>query len=412
MGARSAQARAIASATPQRRYLPEIALPEALRVEPRPGSRLSRRRAARCRDAGGGPARPARGKVAAEQSRWSGCARDSSRTARRCRTKSSPRRASGARQRRALGPVVRAGSGEGIALRADARLGRCGVRGLRTRARCCTAAGCASITPDDVVGVEIGGAVKNVLAIAVGICDGWARDRTRARRSSRAASRNSRAWAWRWAGARETVMGLTGAGDLILTATGDLSRNRRVGLELARGKPLPPIVAELGHVAEGVRSAHATLARARLRRGHADHRGGGRGAAGPASRRRRPWNDLLLLRGIRKREELKDRAGARPRTPSPRLRSRRFRLRFPGRIGRRRRVCGRTCSAIPAADRRFPRPNTNASFSLELPCRRRCSSRSWSSAKMRSRFHFLQAGVPVGVHAHAARTRGSRARRA
>ncbi len=58
-------------------------------------------------------------------------------------------------------------------------------------------------------------------------------------------------------------MGLTGAGDLILTATGDLSRNRRVGLELARGKPLAGIVAGLGHVAEGVSSARATLARAK-----------------------------------------------------------------------------------------------------------------------------------------------------
>jgi glycerol-3-phosphate dehydrogenase (NAD(P)+) len=57
-------------------------------------------------------------------------------------------------------------------------------------------------------------------------------------------------------------MGLTGAGDLILTATGDLSRNRRVGLQLAAGKPLATIVAELGHVAEGVRSAHAALSRA------------------------------------------------------------------------------------------------------------------------------------------------------
>ena len=64
-------------------------------------------------------------------------------------------------------------------------------------------------------------------------------------------------------GRAETVMGLTGAGDLILTATGDLSRNRRVGLELAAGKPLAQIVKSLGHVAEGVRSAHATLARAR-----------------------------------------------------------------------------------------------------------------------------------------------------
>jgi glycerol-3-phosphate dehydrogenase (NAD(P)+) len=60
-------------------------------------------------------------------------------------------------------------------------------------------------------------------------------------------------------------MGLAGAGDLILTATGDLSRNRRVGLELARGKPLREILAQLGHVAEGVRSAKevARLAQAR-----------------------------------------------------------------------------------------------------------------------------------------------------
>jgi glycerol-3-phosphate dehydrogenase (NAD(P)+) len=64
-------------------------------------------------------------------------------------------------------------------------------------------------------------------------------------------------------GRAETVMGLTGAGDLILTATGDLSRNRRVGLELARGRPLAAIVASLGHVAEGVRSARATLVRAK-----------------------------------------------------------------------------------------------------------------------------------------------------
>jgi glycerol-3-phosphate dehydrogenase (NAD(P)+) len=58
-------------------------------------------------------------------------------------------------------------------------------------------------------------------------------------------------------------MGLTGAGDLILTSTGDLSRNRRVGMELAAGRPLAQIVESLGQVAEGVRSAQATLARAR-----------------------------------------------------------------------------------------------------------------------------------------------------
>ena len=64
-------------------------------------------------------------------------------------------------------------------------------------------------------------------------------------------------------GRAETFMGLTGIGDLILTATGDLSRNRQVGLALGRGATIAAAVAELGHVAEGVRSAHAVLARAR-----------------------------------------------------------------------------------------------------------------------------------------------------
>ena len=116
---------------------------------------------------------------------------------------------------------------------------------------------------DDVVGVEIGGAVKNVLAIAVGICDGLGLGQNaRAALITRGLAELARLGV-ALGGRAETVMGLTGAGDLILTATGDLSRNRRVGLELARGKPLQAIIAELGHVAEGVRSAHATLARAK-----------------------------------------------------------------------------------------------------------------------------------------------------
>ncbi|MEK6245722.1 MAG: NAD(P)H-dependent glycerol-3-phosphate dehydrogenase [Pseudomonadota bacterium] len=116
---------------------------------------------------------------------------------------------------------------------------------------------------DDVVGVEIGGAVKNVLAIAVGICDGLGLGQNaRAALVTRGLAELARLGV-ALGGRAETVMGLTGAGDLILTATGDLSRNRRVGLELARGKSLQAIVAGLGHVAEGVRSAHATLARAR-----------------------------------------------------------------------------------------------------------------------------------------------------
>ena len=116
---------------------------------------------------------------------------------------------------------------------------------------------------DDVIGVEIGGAVKNVLAIAVGICDGLGLGQNaRAALITRGLAELARLGV-ALGGRAETVMGLTGAGDLILTATGDLSRNRRVGLELARGKPLAAIVAELGHVAEGVRSARATLARAK-----------------------------------------------------------------------------------------------------------------------------------------------------
>jgi glycerol-3-phosphate dehydrogenase (NAD(P)+) len=115
---------------------------------------------------------------------------------------------------------------------------------------------------DDVMGVEIGGAVKNVLAIAVGICDGLnLGQNARAALVTRGLAELARLGV-ALGGRAETVMGLTGAGDLILTATGDLSRNRRVGLELARGRPLQAIIADLGHVAEGVRSARAALARA------------------------------------------------------------------------------------------------------------------------------------------------------
>jgi glycerol-3-phosphate dehydrogenase (NAD(P)+) len=118
---------------------------------------------------------------------------------------------------------------------------------------------------DDLVGVEIGGAVKNVLAIAVGICDGLGLGQNaRAALITRGLAELARLGV-ALGGRAETVMGLTGAGDLILTATGDLSRNRRVGLELARGRPLEAIIADLGHVAEGVRSARATLARAKGR---------------------------------------------------------------------------------------------------------------------------------------------------
>ena len=108
---------------------------------------------------------------------------------------------------------------------------------------------------DDVAGVEIGGAVKNVMAIATGVCDGMGLGHNaRAALITRGLAEIGRLAA-RLGGRAETVMGLAGAGDLILTCTGDLSRNRRVGLLLATGRSLEDILADLGHVAEGVHSA-------------------------------------------------------------------------------------------------------------------------------------------------------------
>jgi glycerol-3-phosphate dehydrogenase (NAD(P)+) len=117
---------------------------------------------------------------------------------------------------------------------------------------------CYSAT--DVVGVELAGALKNVIAIADGVCDGLG------------LGQNSRA-ALMTRGLREitrlgvklgadplTFLGLAGMGDLILTCTGDLSRNRRVGLELARGRSRDEIVAGMSEVAEGIRTAYAACA--------------------------------------------------------------------------------------------------------------------------------------------------------
>ncbi|HET9024184.1 MAG TPA: NAD(P)H-dependent glycerol-3-phosphate dehydrogenase [Burkholderiaceae bacterium] len=116
---------------------------------------------------------------------------------------------------------------------------------------------------DDVVGVEVGGAVKNVLAIATGICDALELGlNARAALITRGLAEMTRLGC-ALGGRSETFMGLTGVGDLILTATGDLSRNRRVGLELGRGATKEEAMARLGHVAEGVHSAHAVRGRAR-----------------------------------------------------------------------------------------------------------------------------------------------------
>ena len=115
---------------------------------------------------------------------------------------------------------------------------------------------------DDIVGVEVGGAVKNVLAIATGLCDGLQLGlNARAALITRGLAEMTRLGVALGARA-ETFTGLSGLGDLVLTATGDLSRNRKVGLLLAQGKTLPEAVESLGHVAEGVYCARTVVQRA------------------------------------------------------------------------------------------------------------------------------------------------------
>jgi glycerol-3-phosphate dehydrogenase (NAD(P)+) len=113
---------------------------------------------------------------------------------------------------------------------------------------------------DDVAGVEFGGALKNVIAIAAGVVEGLGIGhnamaalitRGLVEMSRLACAEGSR---------RETLAGLSGLGDLVLTCTGDLSRNRRVGIELGRGRALPEILAATRMVAEGVRTTGAALA--------------------------------------------------------------------------------------------------------------------------------------------------------
>lgn len=109
---------------------------------------------------------------------------------------------------------------------------------------------------DDLIGVEVGGAVKNVLAIATGVCDGLGLGlNARAALVTRGLAEIARLGQALGA-RRETFLGLSGLGDLLLTCTGDLSRNRRVGLALAEGQTLEQVVESLGHVAEGVHTAH------------------------------------------------------------------------------------------------------------------------------------------------------------
>ena len=117
----------------------------------------------------------------------------------------------------------------------------------------------------DVIGVELGGALKNVVAIAVGTCDGLdAGMNARAALMTRGLAEITRLGVSMGADPL-TFQGLSGMGDLILTCTGDLSRNRHVGLELGRGRKLPEILGEMNEVAEGVRTTRAAVALARKR---------------------------------------------------------------------------------------------------------------------------------------------------
>jgi glycerol-3-phosphate dehydrogenase (NAD(P)+) len=113
---------------------------------------------------------------------------------------------------------------------------------------------------EDIAGVEVGGAVKNVLAIAAGASDGLGfGHNARAALVTRGLAETGRL-SLALGGQRETLMGLAGLGDLVLTCTGNLSRNRRVGLGLAEGRSLGEILTGLGHVAEGVPAARAVRA--------------------------------------------------------------------------------------------------------------------------------------------------------
>lgn len=120
---------------------------------------------------------------------------------------------------------------------------------------------CRIYQSDDVTGVEVGGALKNIVAIACGIADGLhLGNNARAALITRGLAEITRLGLAMGGDAR-TFAGLTGLGDLVLTATGDLSRNRQVGLAIASGKTLDEILAS-GITAEGVRSAKDTLKRA------------------------------------------------------------------------------------------------------------------------------------------------------
>jgi glycerol-3-phosphate dehydrogenase (NAD(P)+) len=142
-----------------------------------------------------------------------------------------------------------------VAASTDATVSQCAIDALHSPSL-------RIYSSSDPVGVEVGGAVKNVLAIATGVADGMGLGlNARAALITRGLAEMTRLGVALGAQS-DTFMGLSGLGDLVLTATGDLSRNRKVGLRLADGLPLARILEELGHVAEGVYSARTVLARA------------------------------------------------------------------------------------------------------------------------------------------------------
>jgi glycerol-3-phosphate dehydrogenase (NAD(P)+) len=123
-----------------------------------------------------------------------------------------------------------------------------------------SAPGLRIYTNDDVIGVELGGALKNVIAIAAGIAAGLGLGHNSAAAIITRGVAEITRLAEACGGRRETLAGLSGLGDLVLTCTGPLSRNRSVGVELGRGHKLPDILAQLqGKVAEGVRTTSAAL---------------------------------------------------------------------------------------------------------------------------------------------------------
>lgn len=256
----AAQAARMQAARCNERYLPEAALPEALRVTADLGAALAHARGGLLVIAT--PMAALRGmlaQVAADASVWWLCKGFEAGTG-----------LLGHEVAREVRPAARVGvlSGPSFALEVARGLPTALVA-ASTDTELCEAAVQAFhsdvlriYTSADPAGVEVGGAVKNVLAIATGIADGMGLGlNARAALITRGLAEMTRLGLA--LGARpETFMGLSGLGDLVLTATGDLSRNRQVGLRLAGGQPLNRILAELGHVAEGVYSAPTVLQRA------------------------------------------------------------------------------------------------------------------------------------------------------